>query len=288
MGTREASLDPRLVRAVRSVLGDAPEGTEALGVDSLETAELVFALEEAFGVRLPDDAAFDTLADVARHVDAALERPAPARAPLDDGFGHLQWLAEAAIGRILAAYYRLEVHGPHRVPATGPVVLAMNHDSLLDIPILVLASPRRTWFMAKTELFRGALATWAFHALGGFPVRRGEADVRAVRAALDVIGRGQALAMYPEGTRAPHLQPFYPGAAWVAVATGAPLLPVAITGTADAMPKGSAVPKRTRVVVRFGDPMEVGRERDPRVRLRRSRELIRELHRAVEDLRTRT
>ena len=272
--------DDRLVRAARSVLGEVPAVDDPLALDSLGTAELTFALERAFGVRLPDDARFETLADAAAYVARGAE--APSTPTLDDGVGHLQWLGAAVTGHALAAYHRLEVDGLERVPGRGPAILAMNHDSLLDIPLLVWAVPRPVWFMAKVELFRGRFSTWLFHAMGGFPVRRGAFDVRAVRAALDVVRRERVLAMYPEGTRAPHLQPFLPGAGWVALATGAPLLPVAISGTAEAMPKGSHLPKRTPVALRFGEPIETGIETDPRARMRRAREITDELRSRVE------
>jgi 1-acyl-sn-glycerol-3-phosphate acyltransferase len=272
--------DDRLVRVVRSVLGKVPNPDARLHLDSLATAELAFALERAFDVRLPDDARFETMADAAAHV--AREVEAPSTPALDAGFGHLQWLGEAVAGGGLAAYHRLEVHGRQHVPERGAAVLAMNHDSLLDIPLLVWATPRQVWFMAKVELFRGRFSTWLFHALGGFPVRRGAFDVRAVRAALDVVRRDRVLAMYPEGTRAPFLQPFLPGAAWISLATGAPLVPVAISGTAEAMPKGSRLPKRTRVVVRFGEPVETEVESDPRARMHRAREISDELRSRVE------
>ncbi|MDQ4005483.1 MAG: 1-acyl-sn-glycerol-3-phosphate acyltransferase [Actinomycetota bacterium] len=276
----EATLDDRLVRAARAVLGEVPAAEAPLQLDSLATAELAFALEEAFAVRLPDDARFETLADASEHVARGVE--APDTPQIDDALGRLQWLGEAVAGRGLAVYHRLEVDGSRHVPAEGPAVLAMNHDSLLDIPLLVPAACRPVWFMAKVELFRGRFSTWLFHAMGGFPVRRGAFDVRAVRAALEVVRRGRVLAMYPEGTRAPYLQPFLPGAAWVALASGAPLVPVAISGTADAMPKGSRLPKRTRVVVRFGEPMRTGIESDPRTRMRRARETTVELRSRVE------
>jgi 1-acyl-sn-glycerol-3-phosphate acyltransferase len=272
--------DARLAGAVRSVLGQVPDPDTPLHLDSLATAELVFALESAFGIRLPDDARFETLADAAAHVARGVE--APSTPPLDSGIGHLQWLGEAVAGRGLAAFHRMEVHGAHHVPAEGAAVLAMNHDSLLDIPLLVAATPRPVWFMAKVELFRGRASTWLFHAMGGFPVRRGAFDVRAVRASLDVVRRGQVLAMYPEGTRAPYLQPFLPGAAWVALAAGAPLVPVAISGTAEAMPKGTKLPRRTHVAVGFDEPIEPGIERDPRTRMGRAREITDELRSRVE------
>ena len=127
-------------------------------------------------------------------------------------------------GRPLRWWLDLEVVGAEHVPERGPAVLAMNHQSALDIPIAVIACPRRITFMAKEELFRNGVASWSLECLAGFRVDRGRFDVRAVRLALAVIRRGEVLGMYPEGTWSPgELLPFLHGAAWVAVRTGTPL-----------------------------------------------------------------
>ncbi|MCA1727541.1 MAG: 1-acyl-sn-glycerol-3-phosphate acyltransferase, partial [Actinobacteria bacterium] len=157
-----------------------------------------------------------------------------------------------------------------------------NHNSLLDIPFLAMAVPRDVTFMAKTELFKGP-GRWFFEALGGFPVHRQINDLKAVDTALVVLERGQLLGMFPEGTRSPdRLLSFLPGAAWVALVHGAPLVPTAISGAAESMPKGTVIPKRTRVSVRFGEPIPVEREDDPRRRAERAAEITGELRRRVE------
>lgn len=271
-----------MTEVAEEVLGPAMGSSGRLEADSLALAELTLALEERLGVRLPDDASFETLADAARSVTAS--REAGSSAGLGNGFGRLQWAAHAAMGAPIRRAYRLRVEGASLVPPSGPAVLASNHDSLLDIPCLVVASPRPVWFMAKVELFRGRLASGLLHAGGGFPVRRGGRDLGAVRAALEVARRGRVLGMYPEGTRAAHLQAFLPGAAWVSLATGAPLIPVGVLGTSEAMPRGSRVPRRTSVRVRFGEAIDPGKEDDPRARLERAREVTEELRSAVERL----
>ncbi|MGH2675234.1 MAG: 1-acyl-sn-glycerol-3-phosphate acyltransferase [Actinomycetota bacterium] len=280
----QATIGRRVAAVVSEVLGDPPDRIETVAADSLARAELILALEETFGVRLPDDAAFASMAEVAEAVRAVSVGLSVSPGHLGNGFGRLQWVVDAVLEVPIRRAYRLRVTGASNVPASGPAVLASNHDSLLDIPCLVVASPRPVWFMAKVELFRSALASRFIHALGGFPVRRGGRDLRAVRAALEVIRRGRVLGMYPEGTRAPHLQEFLPGAAWVALATGAPLIPVGVSGTAEAMPRGAALPRRTNVSLRFGERMRVGREVDPRARLERARKVTQELRSEIERL----
>jgi 1-acyl-sn-glycerol-3-phosphate acyltransferase len=275
----------RVIEVAEHVLGRSFRPGERLYADSLSQAELILALEDALGIRLPDDVTLGTVDQVVAAVEAA--GPKPPRSggdPRADGMGRFQWAATRVMGPLLSSAYRLRVVGAERVPVAGPAVLASNHDSLLDVPALVVAVPRPVWFMAKVELFRGPLSSRFFHELGGFPVRRGGHDPTAVRTGLSVLERGRLLAMYPEGTRARHLQGFLPGAAWMALATGAPLFPVGVTGTAEALPRGSFVPRRSRITVTIGDPLEPGREERPRARLERAREVTDDLRAEVEKL----
>jgi 1-acyl-sn-glycerol-3-phosphate acyltransferase len=139
--------------------------------------------------------------------------------------------------------------------------------------------------MAKEELYRARLGAWFFSKLGGFRVRRGSSDILAVRQALAVVRSGRVLGMYPESTRrVGELLPFFPGAAWVALAEGVPLVPVGIKGTGHSMPKGSKVPRRVPIRIAFGQPIGVAREADPRARLEDTRELTLRLRAEVERL----
>jgi 1-acyl-sn-glycerol-3-phosphate acyltransferase len=276
--------DQRVVDIVEEVMGRSYEPGERLDADSLSQAELVLALEDAFHVRLPDDTWLGTVDEAQAVMRSTDPRAAKRSDPLGDGIGRFQDAATRALRPILRKAYHLEVRGAHLVPQSGPAVLASNHDSLLDIPVLVVASPRPVWFMAKVELFRGRVASRFFHELGGFPVRRGGYDLRAIRGARAVLDRGRLLGMYPEGTRARYLQGFLPGAAWLALATGAPLVPVAVAGTADALPRGSTRPRRSEVTVSFGEPLRPGREERPRARLARARGVTDDLRVEVEKL----
>jgi 1-acyl-sn-glycerol-3-phosphate acyltransferase len=266
-------LEPRSIR---------PEMPLAdLGFDSLAFAELALALEAELDVDL-GAAMLDgsgTVADVLGAVARAhssrgkVDLPAPV--------GRLQGAANLLVGRALGWWLALEVEGAEHVPRRGPAVLAMNHESALDIPIAVIACPRRVTFMAKQELFKNAAASWTLERLGGFRVDRGRFDLRAVRCALAVVRRGGVLGMYPEGTRSPgRLLPFLDGAAWVALRAGAPLIPVSLLGTDVA---GHArVPRRASVHVVFGEPITVPRVDDPAARRRRARQLTSQLRKAVE------
>jgi 1-acyl-sn-glycerol-3-phosphate acyltransferase len=116
--------------------------------------------------------------------------------------------------------------------------------------------------MAKRELFKTQFASWALCELGGFRVDRDRFDLPAVDAALEVIARGGVLGMYPEGTRSPGaLRPFLHGAAWIALRTGAPLVPCSIAGTEHA--REARRPGAVVVHVGLHEPIAVEREEDP-------------------------
>ena len=278
-------LEERILQLAREIAGRDLDPAQPVDLDSLERAEIAFVLERELGAPMPWNLMFRTFGEAAERIAAAAAaHGSGSEAALRPGIGRLNWLGRAVMGPVIRGYFRLEVRGAQRVPRRGPAILAMNHDSLLDIPALCLSLPRPIFVMAKAELFEKPVGAWLFHALGGFPVRRGGYDLRAVRAAVETVERGVLLSMYPEGTRAPVLQPFLPGAAWVALATGAPLIPAAVTGTAESMPRGSSVPRRSRIVVRFGEPMTPAREEEPRVRLERARVMTGELRSEIEAL----
>jgi 1-acyl-sn-glycerol-3-phosphate acyltransferase len=132
---------------------------------------------------------------------------------------------------------KLEIFGTENVPREGPVILASNHLNNADPPMIALAiRPRYPMYMAKKEMISWPILGPALRIFGAFPVRRGEADLSALRAATEVIERGDLLVMFPEGTRSRTggLTKGHPGAALIALRTGAPVLPVAITGTEGA------------------------------------------------------
>src|SRR5438874_2833421 len=140
---------------------------------------------------------------------------------------------------------------------------------MCDIPILVVACPRRLVFMAKVELYKNWLLRRLWFEFGGFPVRRDIADLRAIDMSLAVLDRGLALGIYPEGTRSftGEMLPFLHGAAWLALKTGAPIVPCAITGSARRSPKGRGgrrgATMRRPVAVTFGPAIHVAVESDP-------------------------
>ena len=177
----------------------------------------------------------------------------------------------------LRALYGFRVDGGDREPPAGPLLIVSNHVSDLDPLVVGAALRRHVRFMAKVELFRPPLLRWWLRACGAFPVRRGEVDRQAFRTARTILDQGGALVMFPEGTRASSLldiRPAEPGAALLALRTGAVILPVAVIGTDRVLPKGAHRPARGTIRIRIGDPIringavgDIGRGRPERERV---------------------
>jgi 1-acyl-sn-glycerol-3-phosphate acyltransferase len=136
--------------------------------------------------------------------------------------------------RAFTWFFRMRVYGAEHVPRTGPAVIACNHIAGIDVVVLGAASPRTLRYMAKAELFTyNRLLTWAVRHAGAFAVRRGESDLEALRLARRVLRAGHALGVFCEGTRqsSEAIGKVQPGAALIALAEGAPIVPVVIQGT---------------------------------------------------------
>lgn len=149
-------------------------------------------------------------------------------------------------------FLRLHVEGKENIPQDGPLVIACNHLSLLDPPVLGTAATRKVHFMAKEELFVPILGD-IYKILGAFPVRRGGADRAAIKHGIDILTSKQVLAIFPEGTRSKtgKLGKAQPGALMMASKAKATIVPACIIGT-DYKRHGRIWPK---VTVRFGKPM---------------------------------
>ena len=149
---------------------------------------------------------------------------------------------------------RVRVHGRARVPQHGPVILASNHTGLVDGPMLIGVSPRPVHVLIKAEAFRGIVGAGLVR-LGQIALRRDGGDRAAITTALDVLRAGRVLAIFPEGTRgAGDVSSVQRGVAHLALRSGAPVVPVAVLGTA-ARPGGTMPRARAHVDVLFGEPL---------------------------------
>ena len=148
-------------------------------------------------------------------------------------------------------------HHAENVPREGGVIICPIHLSSLDPPALACTMRhRRLLAMAKEELWKNKIFGWIIRQIGAFPIRRGEGDREAIRYAQLLLEDGNALLMFPEGTRGSgkNLQAFASGPMIMAKKTGLPLVPVGISGTQRLLPKDGAKATRQRIVVNYGRP----------------------------------
>jgi 1-acyl-sn-glycerol-3-phosphate acyltransferase len=158
-----------------------------------------------------------------------------------------------AFRTVIRAMTPLRIYGSDRIPRHGPVVLCFNHFSWLDPWAIGTGIPRTVYYVAKQEAHDTPVMGWFIRIFGTTSVRRGESDREAVRVMRDIVRRGDALGMFPEGTRQKvEPGPVLPGAAMVAIQEGAPVVCGAIEGT-QRWRIGNYEP----VTVAFGEPMHL-------------------------------
>ncbi len=160
-------------------------------------------------------------------------------------------IAHVVVWTLARLFFRITVIGEPHVPREGGVIVAANHNSYFDIPLLGCVLSRRADNIAKSELFQNPILAALFRALGGFPVRRGTIDRKAIGEAVRRLKAGHLLAMYPEGTRSKNgeLQVPKPGIGMMVALSGVKVVPAYIGGTAPVRPF-------RRVTVVFGQPLD--------------------------------
>jgi len=164
------------------------------------------------------------------------------------------------IGFVSRLLWGARIEGVEHLPRTGPFILVANHTSNLDPLMMGWASGnqigRVVHFMAKIEMRSWPFLGWLATQSGVFFVRRGERDRAAQAFALQALANGRPIAVFPEGTRSRtgHLREGKPGAALLAMRSGAPLVPAGISGTQRIFPKGAWFPRASKVRIRIGEP----------------------------------
>lgn len=159
------------------------------------------------------------------------------------------------------AMYRTRFIGVENMPEQGGFILAGNHVSYLDPLLLWCGAPRPTHFIAKQELMDLPFLGWLLKRVWVFPIHRGTADRESIQRATELLKRGEPVGIFPEGTRqdsnAPADAPVeaHAGVAFIAMRAGVPVVPVGISGTELALPRGAKFPRFPRVTIRFGPPV---------------------------------
>ncbi|MEU4098150.1 lysophospholipid acyltransferase family protein [Streptomyces sp. NPDC026673] len=172
------------------------------------------------------------------------------------------------LGPLLRLLFRPRIEGMENIPEEGAAIVAGNHLSFSDHFLMPAILPRRITFLAKAEYFtgtglKGRLTAAFFHSIGQIPVDRsgGKAGESAIREGMKVLGKGELLGIYPEGTRS-HDGRLYKGkvgVATMAIRAGVPVIPCAMIGTYEIQPTGRRLPRIKPVRIRFGEPLEFSR-----------------------------
>jgi 1-acyl-sn-glycerol-3-phosphate acyltransferase len=180
------------------------------------------------------------------------------------------WLIKIVLAiPLLHLFFRIEVHGRENLPRHGAAVIASNHLSTIDSVFVPLVIPRKVTYLAKSQFTTGrSLGAWfrrtLMQTIGQLSIDRsgGAASALGIAAGAGVLAKGQVLGIYPEGTRSPdgRLYRGRTGIARILVEQNAPVVPVAVFGTPQVMPKGAKFPRLGRkVIIVFGPPLDFSR-----------------------------
>lgn len=279
-----------------------------LGLDSLEWMTMTLALRDEVGIELSEEAVarIGTVRDLLREsveaeqatggaadpavrlkqpeelFDARQRRWLAPRGRLLRGLGSLLFCLDRLLMRTV---FSLDVRGVERVPAQGPCVLAPNHTSLLDPPALIAVLP--TGFLDRTYwggwtgiMFRNPVMRLVSRACQVLPVDQRGRPLANLALGAAALARGFNLVWFPEGGRSPDgtLQPFQPGIGILLTAYPLPVVPVRITGSFEALPTGAWWPRRNRIRIRFGDPLDPATLAGQREGAERYRQIATALH----------
>jgi 1-acyl-sn-glycerol-3-phosphate acyltransferase len=184
---------------------------------------------------------------------------------------------------LLRRVYRIQVEGGTRIPERGPCILVSNHESLADPFFLGVATPRPIHYMSKIELWDNPIVGKLMDGFGTFPIERGGGDSGALRHGIRLLDDGHVLGVFPQGTsKARRNRPFMRGAARLAFATGAPIVPVCLVNTEKALRPSKPRIGFPRIRILVAQPLEVEPQRPT---VASANELTRRLEAAIEELR---
>lgn len=153
--------------------------------------------------------------------------------------------------------HRFRVEQRDKLPKTGGCLIVANHQSMLDIPLIACSTDRHVCFVARDTLAKSRAISFLIRHTGAVMVRRGASDRAAIREMVQHLQAGDAVAIFPEGTRSKDgsVAEFQRGMALVARQAGVPIVPAGIRGTLSILPRGASLPRPVRCAIRYGDPL---------------------------------
>lgn len=165
---------------------------------------------------------------------------------------------------LFKALFKFQVYGVENVPSTGGVLIMSNHASYVDPIFAGAAVKRNLHYMARSTLFKPNLIKWFLLSLNAFPVHLGSPDRKAISNALRLLGSGNLLLIFPEGTRTVDgtLGKAQPGIGFIAHKARVPVVPAFLSGTGEVMPRKAKMIKSRKVKVYFGKPMDMEKYRE--------------------------
>ncbi len=168
------------------------------------------------------------------------------------------WRFSQQMARFVAnLFWRFRVFGLENIPPSGGVLLASNHQSVLDPVLVAMVLPREMHFMARRTLFRNPIFRAIIVRYNAFAIERDSADVKGVKEAIGRLERGAILLVFPEGTRTGDgsVGPMKPGIGMLAERAAVPIVPVLIDGAYEVLKKGAKIPRFGRISIVFGKPL---------------------------------
>lgn len=259
----DASSEVRANRRGAQNVADAALSVEVHQRDERDATRTVSAMRPAADAVLLDTSRLSAEEVAARIIEMLKSRR---RSPAYVALRVVLWV-------LLHTVFRLEVRGAENIPKRGGAIIAPNHRSLIDHPTVGVATTRQIWFMAKSELFRNAIAAKLLRSLNSFPVNRGRPDRASLQRCLELLEQGELVGIYPGGTRKPdsRFEDLEDGFTYIALKSGAPIVPVALSGTESVLPRGRKFPRFVKIRILIGEPFRLGEKHTgvlPRAKIR--------------------
>lgn len=194
------------------------------------------------------------------------------------------WTIRLIAWPLKVLYFRIRAEGIENLPREGPAIVIANHASYLDAGVLGAALPRKIHFIVLSSMYAMWRIRWFYIGMETIPIHPGRPDRAAIRRALQVLDGGGVVGIFPEGSRSPDgsLREALPGAAMIAVRSGAPVVPAAIRGAFEAYPRGALLPRPRSIHLRVGRPFRLEARRGRDALDAHSRKMMREIRDLLE------